>query len=161
MWRYRDGVPMPWCRLQCCRMAFNARTSTLRFRLQMPSSSQKHTHADTTGAMLKHCRANWYTCWRTCCSLTHTPTHEQSIITSCDPPPPDSLLLTAAWCHYSRSVAGSGRWQRRKMVDRDEGNTGSRDSLPEQICSPGVGWRSEEVLTILLRRQKMFQNLWS
>lgn len=45
------------------------------------------------------------------------------------------------------------------MVDRDEGNTGSRDSLPEQTCSPGAGWRSEEVLTILLGRQKMFQNL--
>lgn len=40
------------------------------------------------------------------------------------------------------------------MVDHDEGNTGSRDSLPEQICSPGVGWRSEEFLTILLRRKK-------
>lgn len=63
------------CWFQCCRMVFKTLTSTLSFRLQSPSSSQKQTHADVTDAVLKQCRANLYTCCQACCNLTHTHTH--------------------------------------------------------------------------------------
>lgn len=59
------------CWFQCCRTAFTARMSTLSFRLQTPSSSQKQTAAAATAGTLKHCRANPDARCEASCSLKH------------------------------------------------------------------------------------------